>query len=173
MVLGLLNTTAERTPINPEKPIKWQTRRVSTFFPCQVPIWNAGMATYREGEILYVKEHHQIIYDASREKYSAKYFADNTIKPVCLSYSDKAKLCERKRPYAPMPGRFMYESLARYWIRIESIDLQKVEDCSTEDAIAEGFASYVEFIAYFYELHPTLINQNPWVWVYRFNKIDR
>jgi hypothetical protein len=66
------------------------------------------------------------------------------------------------------PSIHMPRCASRIKLKIQGVSVERVEDCSTEDAIAEGFGSFSEFINFFYQLNPSFYTQNPYVWVIQF-----
>ena len=66
------------------------------------------------------------------------YLADKSPFQAVLTESEYERFEQRKRPYAPMPGRYMYRSLSRITLRRELAVGQRLCEITDEDALAEG-----------------------------------
>jgi len=74
---------------------------------------------------------------------SGYYLADG--KPfldISLAAPEWEKLCARKHPLRAQPGRFMYRSLCRHRVGIREVRVERLQEITREDAIAEGLQSF-------------------------------
>ncbi|HUU95474.1 MAG TPA: hypothetical protein VM487_07025 [Phycisphaerae bacterium] len=70
-----------------------------------------------------------------------------------------------------LPSRFMRKEFARQILRIDEVRAERVQEITEADAIAEGFASRDEFLAYYATLYSKA--GNCWNFVYRFHEVAR
>ncbi|MCK5642006.1 MAG: hypothetical protein KAJ19_14475 [Gammaproteobacteria bacterium] len=97
---------------------------------------------YQVGDEVYVAEGYQI----DRYRYSGfdrlivigKYSADNAELYKELTQKESKRFDVRIFKYRPTPGRFMYRSLARTFRKITGVGVERVQDISHADAVAEG-----------------------------------
>lgn len=69
---------------------------------------------------------------------------------------------------------FMAEKFARYFIKITNIRVQRVNDITEADAIAEGLKSIAEFHNIWITIHGfSSLKENPWVYCYTFELINK
>lgn len=70
--------------------------------------------------------------------------------------------------------RFMPKRACRLWLRVESVDVQRVQDITEEDARAEGFKDRAGFCAAWDKMHkpPNDVEGKPWVWVVSFSRLE-
>jgi len=153
----------------------------------------------KPGDVLVVKEGYRIRSCVSRGKNSVVrgyYTADDRRFKIQLTDAEYSRWNARKKPFDRTPGRFMYKSLARLKPVVKSVRVERVQDISEADCIAEGIEeSTVHGLPAFYlydgrahwtadprESFQTIwdfINakrgygwdKNPWVWVIEFERL--
>lgn len=170
-----------------------------------------GMA----GDIHYIKENFQIHDDGEDEAIIEAYIEaglGDMFSHLTVSYGDgKKELCsltvheyERfmqwQHRYAKKSKLFMFRSLARTFLKVKSVRVERLLDISDNDAIAEGCSKYGPFGEYRGAPHPSggamryraygkpkdaykcvwefvygdgSWEHNPWVWVIEFEKIAK
>ncbi len=135
------------------------------------------------GDRLWVRESFQIEdYTFRRNCVGGKYLADNKEfwTEVYLREYDLIK--NRKFPLRATSGRFMYKSLARIWLEITGVRVERAQDISESDAVAEGIDKDLLPCSP-YELFANLwdsINAkrgygwdtNCWVWIIEFRQLQ-
>ena len=67
------------------------------------------------------------------------YYSDRSYHSVGLTDTEWALWLKRKKPFAQTSGRFMYKSLARTWLEITGIRVERVQDIDELEALDEGF----------------------------------
>lgn len=131
---------------------------------------------YNVGEILYLKEPYFILESKQIEyRYEPTFFLEGCVMP---KWQWKNKL-------------FMPASAARHFIKITAVRAERLQDISNEDCIKEGivfdgsvYSNGLDNIQYLEPraAYKALINSidgkdtwdnNPWVWVYDYELIDR
>lgn len=72
------------------------------------------------------------------------------------------------------PSIHMPKWASRITLEITGVRVERVDSISLEDAIAEGFKGYGEFLRVFYELNRGRCTaaDNPWAWVVEFRRIN-
>jgi hypothetical protein len=70
-----------------------------------------------------------------------------------------------------VPSIHMPRWASRITLEITNIRVERKDDITLEDAIAEGFGDVREFNELFLALNPHLKDQNPWVWVVEFKPV--
>lgn len=139
------------------------------------------------GDRLWVQEGYQItsfnVCKIPHNAFVGHYLCDNKkfAKPATLD--ELKKWGHRKKPHAKTSGRFMYKSLARLWLEITGIRVERVQEISEKDATAEGvmrlttYRTETPMIDMFRHLWNVLNakrgfgwDKNPFVWVIEFKK---
>lgn len=136
------------------------------------------------GDRLYVKEGYQIEqYTFRRNCVGGKYLADNKKFWTEIYQREYDLIKNRKYPLRATSGRFMYKSLARIWLEITSIRVERVQDIGMRDCIAEGIEplrkSVEQLRSDFWKLWDSLNakrgyswDSNCWVWVIEFRRTE-
>jgi len=143
------------------------------------------------GDRLWVREEH-VITGGGVNHINGNYCDDT---PFCcdLTAAEKAKYRVRKIQKLPrsMRARFMYRSISRITLEITNVRVERVQDISESDAIAEGFKSGYgpisfeagnqslwsardRFIFFFSKRNADRgvhTANNPWVWVVEFKRV--
>jgi hypothetical protein len=70
------------------------------------------------------------------------------------------------------PSIFMPRAASRILIEVVSVRVERLQDISEADAVAEGFANKAEFLSFVLALNKLPKNANPWVWVVEFRRIQ-
>lgn len=215
MVAALLNTKPDAwpaEPIDPAKPWKWQTRRtidvdISNNFDVDADgsVYSyinpetgdsykpQDICKYRVGTKLWVQETWKCIkYDNMDGDlgYGVK-FKDGTRKYFEFDDHERfhqfGKFASKNGWQSPY---FIPKEAARIWLEVMGVRVEKIQDISIDDAIAEGcFANFdppdghgfrSEAINLFRELWDNLnakrgfsFESNPWVWVYELRRVER
>ena len=92
------------------------------------------------GDKLWQKEPYRVVSNRSRQRLRVEYLHTGDRATVRLTDREWSLWQARKRPFAPTPGRFMYRSLARHFYINRGVRVERVQDISAEDAVAEGIA---------------------------------
>lgn len=125
---------------------KTQTRRMPSSRP------------YKVGEILYVKE------AWVESPHAIYYWANVDVDDVVLEDVQSGR-------WRKHPGRYMPQTLARYFIQITTVREQALLDIDEADAMAEGFDGVSSYLAYFRRIFPKA-GENPPVVAYSFVRVD-
>ena len=138
------------------------------------------LAPYQVGDRLYVKEGYQIKSLQVNPDYGfvGNYLADGKEFLCRLTTKESNKWVNRTFPHRPTSGRFMYKSLARIFMTITKITVQRPRDLEPEDIIAEGLraSSSMDLIACWSDLwnslHKDGWKKNEWCFVYHWEEIE-
>ena len=129
------------------------------------------------GDKLWVKENHQII-TTWPPVANGIYLADGTAFNKSLTPEEWEKFGKRKYfKYVQCTGRLMYKSLARIFLEITDIRVERVQDITEEDAKAEGVDCDRTHLEDFEKLWDSIHGKdawkrNDWVWVVEFKRLS-
>ncbi len=118
----------------------------------------AAKATYRPGDILYVKETWNCLP------------IPEPLRGTSKTYWYKADECnpdDKWRPSIHMP-----KEAARLFLRVTGVWVERVRDITEAQARAEGFSSRAEFLGAFLKMYPGC-TEDSWVWVIEFERISK
>ena len=98
------------------------------------------VAPYQPGEIRHIAEPYVIehVNITNKPITVGHYLGDDQKFNVELTKDEYSKFCARKYPWRPLAGRFMYKSLSRTFVRVESVRVERLQDIDPIDAICEG-----------------------------------
>jgi hypothetical protein len=156
----------------------------------------------KDGDLLWVREAHRVFYDAKAKTFTVGY-SDGSVKAFyykSLSLNLIKKLKNRKslKKGTWVSARFLTKELARIWLQNTGYKIERLNDISEDDAIAEGVqehegtcfwkdynhpeksvleAGYFNPISSFESLWqsihgPDSWKENPWVWAVTFKVIS-
>lgn len=142
------------------------------------------------GDRLFVKEGYQITgYSESTRRLKGIYLAGKKKFPFRkVTKAEWDKWENRKNPFGISSGRFMYKSLARLWLEITAIRVERVQETTPEDCIFEGISplfaddrkkQLCDVVEDFQILWDSINkkrgygwDENPWAWCIEFRRID-
>lgn len=196
--------------------LKWKTRRLVT--PQPVPVsfgwewrgpkgsvarWGeyiknprmlAAMCPYGQpGDRLWVREEHACLGHSSvGPQITVRYQADGEVRHPEVSSREYALFLQRKSPLGSgVRARFMYRSLSRLLLEVTDVHVERLQDITEEDAIAEGLApvdvehdgdhfgvvsAREQFTGLWDSIHgssgPDSWDANPWVRVVEFRRVS-
>lgn len=91
----------------------------------------------RVGDRLYLQEGYKI--DSCEQGYFIGTYQADGSGFKCLASDREIDIWDDRRfPFRKTSGRFMYKSLARIWLEITAIRVERIAEISPEDCIAEG-----------------------------------
>ena len=168
MVRAILDgrKTQTRRPIDVDISNNFDIDKDESIYGYQCPetgdIYNLSeiinnIAPYQPGDILYV-----------RETFSPNFFPDDS--PVYKASCPKSEWSEIRWK----PSIFMPKEVARIFLRVTNVRVEKLKNITDEDIQAEGLQSRGGFAGAWDELY--LGNgfgwdKNPWVWVIEFERV--
>ena len=132
-------------------------------------------APYQEGDILWVRETWQLLpsgFDEIPPEYWYIYKATDELSDECTRWR---------------PSIFMPREAARLFLRVKNVRVERLQDITEEDAIAEGMSKtlvdgvvFISAKGNFHVFWDSLNikrgygwDTNPWVWVIEFERINK
>lgn len=147
-----------------------------------------------KGDFLWVQEEYSL--ELVESPVYKCIYSDGAIASVILSAKEEQKLLKRKSGITKkQPGRFMYRSCSRITLEVTDIRVQRLQDITEEEAIAEGIEKTSSMHGYSYyrdylygggDLKPiesfrslweslhgkNAWQNNIWLWVVEFQKYE-
>ena len=186
--------TMTRRIIKPQPPEEWNEVKpiynengdIITFCFCDsnnVNDYGYKESKYQVGDEVYVAEGYQITGRVSKPfLVNGIYLADGAKFDVELTLREWHLWLNRKFPYRPTSGRFMYKSLARTFMRITEVKVELLHAITLADIRAEGISWVVkkgeplDMVGAFERLWNSIHGDrawdlNPWVFGYRWELI--
>lgn len=143
------------------------------------PKWNPP---YHADDILYVRETWTELFYVDPEGYthfdqSMYYYAADGTPDITLVDGDGFELDDQRIRWKP--SIHMPKEVARIFLRVKRVSVERLKAISASDAMAEGFTDWNEFVALWNstikpaELDTYGWDANPWVWVIEFERISK
>lgn len=204
----LFNTEMVRAILDGRKTC---TRRLVRFLPGENPQWTGYIkdglmlyngknepcirkAPYQPGDILYVRETWQYLYELDGNEQviedTGKYYYAATDTIPFNTYVDKNGVRHDHAPWRP--SIHMPKEAARIWLKVTNVRVERLQDITVEDALAEGMDKYIRLngeldensiITSFIGIWNSTIKKsdldrygweaNPYVWVIEFEVCDK
>lgn len=159
------------------------------------------------GDHIWVRETHyrygrwSKVWNEKKKKFKHVFFPDPLFKEA-MYHNDPPLVIEKERVQSPgwykRPSIHMPKDVARTWLKITDIKVERLQDISEEDARDEGIIKEWDGTAYWYKNYltgfPSMFKQkpvlsfkslwesingteswdaNPWVWVVKFKKVNK
>ena len=94
------------------------------------------------GDLIWVRESHRVFYSSTTKTFTVQYsdgiFKDFYYKSLSLNLIKKLKKRKSLKKGSWVSARFLPNELARIWLRNKGYKIERLNDISEEDAIAEG-----------------------------------
>lgn len=138
-------------------------------------------APYRVGDILYVRETWQCLYELDGneeiiENTGKYYYAATDILPAG-GYVDSRGATHETIPWRP--SIHMPKEAARIWLKVTDVRIERLQDIDDNGILAEG----LEIGCYFEDIWDSTVKKqdwekygweaNPWVWVIEFERCEK
>ncbi len=149
-----------------------------------------GRARYSVGDEVYVAEGYKFKY-ANLSQFSlvartvsGRYTSDDSKFEMQLTEKEWKLFKARKDPYRHNAGRSMYKSLARTFMTITEVRVERLQEISMDDCIDEGIiyggeGTHYQLTAGKFQILWNSIHGdgafklNPWVFVYKWGEVER
>lgn len=198
MVLSTLNGRKSQTRrvITPQPPKQFTNFGGAIAFNTDKTLNHTVLCPYgRPGKLLWVREEHLITFSDDKSWITVE-FKDGytfTVYFKELSLNLLKRLYKRKTIGKWQRARFLPKELARIWLKVTNVSVEKLKDISKTDALAEGVfeiekdeaykdymkeaGSYAGPIGSFFSLWESIYGVDslifdPWVWVIDFEVVS-
>ena len=154
----------------------------------------AYKAPYQIGDILYVRETWQYLYELDGNEQviedTGKYYYAATDTIPFNTYVDKNGVEHDHAPWRP--SIHMPKEAARIWMKVTNVKVERLQEITAESALAEGTDKYIHLngkfdknaiLTSFMGIWNSTIknsdldrygwNANPWVWVIEFEQCEK
>jgi hypothetical protein len=180
--------------------IKGLDNHVNFFYPLKDGRWESGEDYFdgdgeifanikcpygKSGDELWVRENFQIYRrNVEAQTVLTKYKHPNKFLWHGLTVREWEKFNKWKKPFSPKSKLFMFRSLSRIQLKITNIRVERVQDISEEDILDEGIGlkdwdSGDVLIAKWIKTWNSINKdrgygweENPWVWIVEFERIN-
>lgn len=149
---------------------------------------------YQPGDILYVRETWQYLYELDGNEQiiegTGKYYYAATDTIPFDTYVDASGVTHERVPWKP--SIHMPKEVARIWLKVTNVRVERLQEITAESALAEGTDKYIHLNGKFDEnailtsfmgiwnstikksdLDRYGWNANPWVWVIEFERCEK
>lgn len=93
---------------------------------------------WKKESLLWVQENYSLRL-TDRPQVVECHYEDGTHRTVELKDHEYHKLLQRRSPIEKkQPGRFMYKSCSRIWLKVKDVQVERLQEITEEGAIAEG-----------------------------------
>ena len=172
--------------------LRWQPKRTNGYQGLHKPDINMDdhsdlakmFANYQVDEVVYIKEAHRYIQnDGDPYDFGIQYKLDSQVK----WWRDNGNLMEYPIDEKWRSPLFLKEIFARHFIKITGVRVERLQEITLEDCIAEGIHSYTfaksclsfnppdarwKFIELWNSINPKYPwDSNPWVFPYDFEEV--
>ena len=145
----------------------------------------AYKAPYQPGDILYVREAWQYLYELDGNEQiiedTGKYYYAATDTIPFDTYVDENGVNHDHAPWRP--SIHMPKEAARIWLKVTDVRVERLQDMTDDDAEAEGCFDYTSTALGFPDVWDSTIKKsdldsygwdaNPWVWVIEFERCEK
>lgn len=148
-------------------------------------IMTAYKAPYQPGDILYARETWQYLYELDGNEQiiegTGKYYYAATDTIPFDTYVDASGVTHERVPWKP--SIHMPKEVARIWLKVTDVRVERLQDMTDDDAEAEGCFDYTSTALGFPDVWDSTIKKsdidrygwdaNPWVWVIEFERCEK
>lgn len=150
---------------------------------CRVPCGESLFRPrYWPGDILYVRETWTKLFYVDPDGYThfdqpMHYYAADGTPDITLADDDGFELDDQRIKWKP--SIHMPKEVARIFLRVTGVKVERLKSISADDAMSEGFADWNDFATLWNStIKPAALpvygwDANPWVWVIEFERISK